>query len=127
LNQKKTKLLHTKKTTDMNEKKKYMKVNINVRSRTNMKKSIEVNMTMAMNMNEQEFHEECQEECQEEVEGECDVANGNEMLLNCLLPRRPNPSGGGRHRYPARLPKISRQKYTVRYFGSDSCRCSPAR
>jgi hypothetical protein len=55
LNKKKNmKVLSTKKTPDMNEKKLHMKVVVNVPAKMNMEKSIEANMTMAMkvNMNE---------------------------------------------------------------------------
>jgi hypothetical protein len=105
-----------------------------------MKKTIEPNMTMNVKMNKNmkvdrnenvnehefrsEFHDECEEECEYEMED--NAANGNEMLLNCLLPRRSSQSRGGRGHYLTRPPKISRQKCEVCYFGSDSCRCSPA-
>jgi hypothetical protein len=99
-----------------------MKVIVNAPTNMNTNNSIERNMTMTINMKihmnnnmkEQEFAHglgnECEEECQIEDEGEveCDAANGNQMLLNCMIPRRPNHSRGGRGRYPTRLPKISR-------------------
>jgi hypothetical protein len=51
-------------------------------------------------------HDECEEERQDKVA--CNTANGNEVLLNCLLPRWANSSRRERGCYPTRLQKISR-------------------
>jgi hypothetical protein len=118
----------------MNGKKMHMKVIVNVQTKMNMKKGIDGNTRMAMNMNEnmnerefaREFRDECEDERKDDDEVECNAGNGNEMLLNCLLPRRPSRSHGEIGRYPTSVSKISWQKCKTCLFGNDSSRCSRA-
>jgi hypothetical protein len=134
LNKKNMTLLIMKKTIDMHGKKVHMKMIVNVQTKMDMKKRVEANTTMAMNMNEnmkeheiaEEFHDECEEERQNDDEAECDAVNGNEILLNCLLLRRPCQSRGGGAATRRGCRRSREQKRKVSYFGRDSCRCSPA-